>query len=135
MQLQDSLKIAASGMQAQSERLRVIAENIANADATGRSPNEDPYRRKMVVFQNVLDKEMGIEKVQVTRRTHDNSDFIMKFEPSHPAADAQGYVKYPNVNTIVEAVDMKEARRSYEANLGVIEVSKSMMTRTLDLLR
>ncbi len=135
MQLQDSLKIAASGMQAQSDRLRVIAENIANADATGRSPNEEPYRRKMVVFQNVLDKEMGIETVRVVRRTQDKSDFIQKFEPNHPAANEQGYVLYPNVNTIVESVDLKEARRSYEANLGVIEVSKAMMARTLDLLR
>lgn len=135
MQLTDSLQIAAAGMRAQSDRLRVIAENIANADATGTNPNEEPYRRKMVVFQNVLDKELGIETVKVVRRVTDNSDFIQKFEPNHPAANEQGYVLYPNVQTPVEAVDMKEARRSYEANLGVIEVSKAMMARTLDLLR
>ena len=135
MQLGDSLKVAASGMKAQSDRLRVIAENIANAEAAGRTPGELPYRRKMVVFKNVLDKELGIETVKVVARVPDKSDYIRKFEPYHPAADDQGYVMYPNVNTIIESVDMKEARRSYEANLAVIEVSKSMMTRTLDLLR
>ncbi len=135
MQLNDSLKIAASGMKAQSDRLRVVAENIANADSTGRTPDELPYRRKMVVFRNMLDKELGVETVKVASRTTDNSDFIKKFEPYHPAADEQGYVLYPNVNTIVESVDMREARRAYEANLGVVEVSKAMLARTLDLLR
>lgn len=135
MQLADSLKIAASGMQAQGERLRVIAENIANSESTGRTPNEAPYRRKTVVFQNVLDRELGFETVKVVRRAEDKSDFIKKFEPHHPAADEQGYVSYPNVSTIVEAVDLKEARRSYEANLGVVEVSKAMMAQTLQLLR
>ncbi len=135
MQINDSLKIAAAGMTAQSERLRAVAENIANADSTGRMPGDAPYRRKMVVFQNVLDKELGIETVKVARRTTDPSPFVQKYEPYHPAANEQGYVLYPNVNTIVETVDMREARRSYEANLGVVEVSKAMMARTLDLLR
>lgn len=135
MQLNDSLKIAAAGMRAQSDRLRVVAENIANADSTATAPGGDPYRRKTVVFKNVLDKELGMETVRVSKRGTDKSAFIKKYEPYHPAADAQGYVLYPNVNTIVEAVDMKEARRAYEANLGVIEVSKAMMARTLDLLR
>lgn len=135
MQLTDSMKIAASGMRAQSDRLRIISENIANADSTGQIPGSDPYRRKMVVFKTVLDKEMGLETVRVAKRTTDKSNFIRKYEPHHPAADAEGYVLYPNVNTIVEAVDMKEARRAYEANLGVIEVSKAMVSRTLELLR
>jgi len=135
MQLNDSLKIAAAGMNVQGERLRVVAENIANADSTGRTPDEQPYRRKMVTFKNVLDKEMGVEVVKVVKRSTDKSDFIKKFEPYHPAANDQGYVQYPNVNTIVETVDMREARRAYEANLGVVEVSKAMMARTLDLLR
>lgn len=135
MEITDSLKIAASGMRAQSDRLRVIAENIANADATGTAPGQKPYRRQVVVFQNVLDRELGIETVKVVRRGHDNSDFIQKYDPGHPAANEQGYVSYPNVQTAVEMVDMREARRSYEANLGVIEVSKAMINRTLDLLR
>lgn len=135
MQLKDSMKIAASGMRAQSDRLRVVAENIANADSTAATPGGDPYRRKMVVFQNVLDRQTGLQTVQVAKRVTDQSKFIERYEPQHPAANEQGYVQYPNVNTVVETVDMREARRAYEANLGVIEVSKSMMTRTLDLLR
>lgn len=135
MQLSDSMKIASSGMKAQSDRLRIIAENLANVDSTGVTPGAEPYRRKIVVFKNVLDKELGIDMVKIAKRTTDKSEFIKKYDPHHPAADEQGYVLYPNVNTVVETVDMKEARRAYEANLGVIEVSKAMMTRTLDLLR
>ena len=135
MQLSDSLAIASSGMKAQGDRLRVVSENIANADSTGKTPNEEPYRRKMVIFQNTLDKELGISTVKVSSRTHDMSAFQKKYDPTHPAADAQGYVLYPNVNSIVEMMDMREARRGYEANLNVIEVSKSMLSRTLDLLR
>ena len=135
MQLSDTLKIAASGMKAQGDRLRVVAENIANADSTSATPGGEPYRRKVVMFQNVLDRELGIESVKVVKRTHDQSDFKKKFDPSHPAADEQGYVLYPNVNTIVEMMDMREARRGYEANLNMIEISKSMLTRTIDLLR
>lgn len=123
------------GMKAQGDRLRVVAENIANADSTGRSPGELPYRRKMVIFQNVMDKEMGVESVKVVKRTTDKSDFNRKYEPTHPAADEQGYVLYPNVSSIIETVDMREARRAYEANLNVIEASKAMLARTLDLLR
>ena len=135
MQLSDSLSIAASGMKAQGDRLRVVAENIANADSTGKSPNEDPYRRKLVVFKNALDKELGVSTVKISDRTFDKSDFRLKYDPTHPAADEKGYVKYPNVNSIVEMMDMREARRGYEANLNIIEISKSMLTRTLDLLR
>ncbi len=135
MQLADTLKIAASGMKAQGDRLRVVAENIANADSTGATPGSEPYRRKIVMFQNMLDKELGIKTVKVVKRAYDQSDFQKKFDPSHPAADEQGYVLYPNVNTIVEMMDMREARRGYEANLNMIEISKSMLTRTIDLLR
>lgn len=135
MQLSDSLAIAASGMKAQGDRLRVVAENIANADSTGKTPNEEPYRRKLVVFQNTLDKELGISTVKVGSRTHDMSEFRKKYDPTHPAADAQGYVLYPNINSIVEMMDMREARRGYEANMNVVEVSKSMLSRTIDLLR
>lgn len=135
MQLSDSLAIASSGMKAQGDRLRVVSENIANADSTGKTPNEEPYRRKVVIFQNALDKELGISTVKVAKRTNDMSEFRKKYEPTHPAADEKGYVMYPNVNNIVEMMDMREARRGYEANLNVIEVSKSMLSRTLDLLR
>lgn len=135
MQLSDTLKIAASGMKAQGDRLRVVAENIANADSTGATSGSEPYRRKIVIFQNVLDREMGVERVKVVKRTHDQSDFNKEFNPTHPAADEQGYVLYPNVNTIVEMMDMREARRGYEANLNMIEISKAMLTRTIDLLR
>jgi len=135
MQLNDSMKIAASGMKVQSDRLRIVAENLANVDSTAQTPGGDPYRRKVITFKNVMDKELGIETVAVSKRGTDKSDFIKKYEPNHPAADEQGYVLYPNINTVVETVDMREARRAYEANLGVIEVSKAMMSRTLDLLR
>lgn len=135
MQISDSLSIAAAGMKAQGDRLRVVSENIANADSTGKTPGEEPYRRKVVLFQNSLDKELGVNTVKVSARTHDMSDFRKKYDPSHPAADAQGYVLYPNVNSIVEMMDMREARRGYEANLNMIEVSKSMLSRTIDLLR
>ena len=116
-------------------RTQLLAENIANADSTGKTANEDPYRRKVVIFQNTLDKELGISTVKVAKRTNDMSEFRKKYDPTHPAADEQGYVLYPNVNSIVEMMDMREARRGYEANLNVIEVSKSMLTRTIDLLR
>lgn len=135
MQLNDSMKIAAAGMKAQSDRLRIVSENIANSDSTSTKPGGDAYRRKTIVFQNVLDKELGVETVQVAKRGVDKSNFVRRYEPSHPAADEQGYVNYPNVNPMVEMVDMREARRAYEANLGVIEVSKSMVARTLDVLR
>src|SRR4051812_10572547 len=96
--LADSLQIAASGMQAQGDRLRVVAENIANAESTAKNASEDPYRRKVVIFSNVLNKEMGMDTVKVSKRTYDSSAFVKKYDPTHPAADAQGYVMYPNVN-------------------------------------
>jgi flagellar basal-body rod protein FlgC len=135
MSLGDTLYISASGMQAQSERLRVVAENIANAGSTASEPGGTPYRRKLVVFKNVLDREMGVNKVQVGQRTYDMTDFIPKYQPTHPAADEQGYVLYPNVNPIIESMDMREARRAYEANLNVIEMSKAMLSQTINLLR
>lgn len=135
MSLTDSLLISASGMRAQSGRLRVIAENIANAQSTATTPGGEPYRRKVVFFQNVLDKHMGVEQVKITRRSYDNSEFNRKYDPNHPAADRDGYVLLPNVSTIAEMMDMREARRGYEANLNVIEVSKAMLNQTLALLR
>lgn len=135
MNLVDTLSISAAGMNVQSQRLRMIAENIANADAAGLMPGEEPYRRQVMVFKNVLDKQLGYETVRVGKRTRDMSDFIREYAPYHPAADETGYIQTSNVNTIVEMVDMREARRGYEANLGVVEVAKAMVLRTLDLLR
>jgi flagellar basal-body rod protein FlgC len=133
--LNDTLKIAAAGMKAQGDRLRIIAENVANADSTSTQPGGEPYRRKVVIFENALNKELGVETVRVAKRTYDMSDFRKKYDPTHPAADEQGYVLFPNVSSIIEMVDMRESRRAYEANINVVEVSKAMLTRTLELLR
>lgn len=131
----NSIDIASSGMYVQNERLKVIAQNIANSDSTSRVSGGLPYQRKTISFQNVLDKEMGLEKVEVQKIGTDNSDFDKKYEPAHPAADKDGYVLYPNVSTLIEMTDMKEAKNAYQANLSVIEIAKSMIQRTLDLLR
>ncbi len=135
MQLTDSLAIAASGMRAQGDRLRVVAENLANADSTATAPGQDPYRRKLITFKNVLDQETGANIVQVDKRTYDSSEFNRKYMPGHPAADAEGYILTPNVSSITELMDMREARRAYEANLNVVEMARSMINKTIDLLR
>nr|WP_206374639.1 flagellar basal body rod protein FlgC [Sneathiella chinensis] len=127
--------ISSSGMKSQGERMRVISENLANKDSVGRTPGEDPYRRKVVSFKNVLDKESNTRLVEVDRVRKDMSDFGMKFDPNHPAANAEGYVKTPNVNSLIEVMDMKETQRSYQANLGAIDASKKMIMQTLDILR
>jgi flagellar basal-body rod protein FlgC len=131
----DAFFIAGSGMRAESDRLRVVAENIANVDSTGSTPGSNPYQRKTITFKNVLDQEMGINKVVTSGYGVDKSQFKKKYEPGHPAADAQGYVLYPNVDSVIELVDMHEAQRSYEANVNVIDVSKSMISQTLSLLK
>jgi flagellar basal-body rod protein FlgC len=133
--LVNSMYIAASGMKAQSDRLRVVAENIANVDSTGRSPNQDPYRRKIVTFKNQLDREMDADLVKVGTYGVDETPFPKKYDPSHPAADADGYVKEPNVNPMLEMVDMREARRAYEANINMVETSKGMLMQTVNMLR
>jgi flagellar basal-body rod protein FlgC len=130
-----SMHIAASGMKAQSDRLQVIAQNIANAASVGNTPGEEPYRRKTITFQNVMDREMGVERVKTKSIDVDRSPYIKRFEPTHPAADEEGYILTPNVNSMIEMVDMKEARRAYEANVNVIEMSKGMLQQTIGLLR
>jgi flagellar basal-body rod protein FlgC len=135
MDLMESLAISAAGMRVQGERLRVISENVANVDSVSEAPGGDPYRRKTITFQNALDREMGVNLVKVKKVGLDPSEFTRKYDPSNPAADKQGYVKLPNVNALIELNDMREAQRSYEANLKVIEVSRSMLQRTIDLLR
>lgn len=135
MNLEQSLAIASAGMTAQAVRLRVVAENLANAESTADRPGGDPYRRKLVTFENRLDRELGIERVRVGRYATDPTPFELRYEPGHPAADERGYVKYPNVEPLVELVDMREAQRSYEANLGVGRMAKELLERTIDLLR
>ena len=129
------MSIAASGMKAQSSRMRIIAKNVANADSTGRTPDDDPYRRQMPTFESELDRAKGVRTVRMSEITPDMSDFDMRYEPGHPAADADGYVKTPNVNTLIELMDMREAQRSFEANMNVMESSRAMLMRTIDLLR
>jgi flagellar basal-body rod protein FlgC len=130
-----SMAIAASGLKAQSGRMRVIAENIANADSTAQRPGANPYRRKIPTFRSEMDRALEAQTVGMGRVRQDPSEFRTKYEPGHPAADANGYVKYPNVNSLVEMTDMREAQRSYEANLNVIGATRRMIQRTIDLLR
>ena len=130
-----SLKIAATGLHAQNARMRVIAENLANADSAGKSPTDEPYRRRIPTFQAIMDSDAGGEVVQVGKIALDMSDFQERYEPGHPAADASGNVKYPNVDPLVEAMDMREAQRTYEANLNVVSVTRQMLGRTLDILK
>ncbi len=133
--LVNSLYIAGSGMKAQSDRLRIVAENIANVDSVGEKPGDLPYRRKVVAFKNELDRELGVHRVRVSKVGYDKEDFKLKYDPSHPAANEEGYIQLPNVNSLIEMVDMREARRGYEANVNVIEVSKGMLMQTVNLLR
>ncbi|MCH9049555.1 MAG: flagellar basal body rod protein FlgC [Proteobacteria bacterium] len=135
MDLFKALRISAAGMKAQGVRLRVIAENMANADSVAPEPGGEPYRRKVITFKNVLDRTFGVRKVEISKITVDRSDFKTKYDPTHPSADADGYVLTPNVNTMIEMMDMREAQRSYSANLNVIEASKTMLMRTIDILR
>ena len=130
-----SLKISAAGMKVQGTRLRVISENLANADSLPTGPGKSPYRRKNIQFQNVLDRELGLNLVKVKKIGVDKSEFNRRFEPAHPAADEKGYVQTPNVKTLIEVMDMREAQRSYDANLTAIRTARSMMRRTIDLLR
>jgi len=129
-------RVAATGLNAQSTRLRIIAENIANATSTGATSGADPYRRKTVSFEEVMNPRAGeMQGVEVARIGHDKAPPIIKYEPGHPAADAKGFVKYPNVNPIVEMADMREANRSYEANLQIIRQTRDLINQTIDLLR
>jgi flagellar basal-body rod protein FlgC len=130
-----TMAIAASGLRAQAGRMRVISENLANADSTPSRPGAEPYRRKLPVFVSDFDRELGVRTVALSRTQTDKSDFRLKYEPGHPAADANGNVKYPNVNSLVELSDMREAQRSYEANVNLITATRRMLQRTLDILK
>ncbi len=135
MNLVKALMAAASGMKAQGSRMKVIAENLANADSLSKSAGGDPYRRKVISFRNELDRASGVTEVKVSRIGADNAPFPKRFDPGHPAADKEGYVLLPNVNTLVEMSDMRESQRSYEANLNLVDAAKGMLSRTIDLLR
>ena len=130
-----ALKISAAGMRAQGMRLRVLAENIANADSVPDAPGSQPYRRKLVSFENALDRATGINLVRVKRVLEDQSEFGKRYEPNHPAADATGYVQMPNVKPLLEMMDFREAQRRYEANMSVLRASRGMLQRTVELLR
>lgn len=130
-----ALKIAASGLEAQSERMRIVSENVANARSTGQTPGSDPYRRKIVAFTSEMDRLIGADLVRIKSVGTDRSDFRMEHDPGNPAADQDGYVKMPNVNMLVEMTDMREANRSYEANLQVIKQARELINLTIDLMR
>jgi len=130
-----SMAIAASGLRAQSGRMRVISENIANAESTAQRAGGNPYRRKIPTFRSEMDRALDSQIIAMGKVRQDPSEFRTKYEPGHPAADANGYVKYPNVNSLVEMTDMREAQRSYEANLNVIGATRRMIQKTIDLLR
>jgi flagellar basal-body rod protein FlgC len=134
--LYNALNISTHGMKAQSARIKVISENVANADTAGLKPGDDPYTRKTITFKNELDRQTKSDLVSVDKISQDKkAPFIEKYMPDHPGADASGMVKMPNINTLVELMDMKEAQRTYEANLGMVEQSKNMVNQTIDLMR
>ena len=130
-----SLAIAASGLRAQAGRMRIISENIANANSTAQTQGGNPYRRKIVTFHSELDRSIDARVVAIGRVHSDPTQFRVKYEPGNPAADAKGNVKYPNVNAVIEMTDMRDAQRSYQANLNVISATRRMIQRTLDLLK
>lgn len=133
--LSAALKIAGSGLEAQSTRLRIVSENIANARSTGDTPGADPYRRKTVTFGAEMDRTNGLTTVGVKKLGEDTGKFVEEYDPSNPAADQKGYVKMPNVNVLVEMADMREANRSYEANLQTVRQARDLISSTIDLLK
>jgi flagellar basal-body rod protein FlgC len=134
MDIDKAMTISARGMAAQTVRLRVVAENLANADTTGSAPGADAYRRKTVSFETRMDSALGAETVRVKQVGTDKSDLPLRYDPSNPAANTDGYVKTPNVSSFVEMMDMREAERSYSANLAVMQATRSMLTRTIGML-
>ena len=135
MDLSKAMHIAASGMRVQGARMRVVAENLANADSSALAPGGEPYRRKTIAFDNALDRELGVELVRVARYGVDPSEPQLRHDPGHPAADPDGYVRMPNVQPLMELMDLREAQRSFEANLNALGLARAMVQRTLELLR
>jgi flagellar basal-body rod protein FlgC len=134
MDFSKSMAVAASGLRAQTQRMKVIAENIANANSTATTPGGDPYRRKIATMKPDFDRELGATVVASGKPVMDRSEFKSQYDPGNPNADAKGYVKLPNVDSLVEIMDMREAQRSYQADLTVMEASKQMLAKTVDLL-
>jgi flagellar basal-body rod protein FlgC len=130
-----STRVSTSGMKAQATRLRVVSENIANADSVSTTPGGDPYRRKTVSFKDVMDRQTRADLVKVNKISPDRSEFEKKYDPTHPSAGEDGYVLMPNVNPLVEMMDMREAQRGYEANLNSMQISREMISKTIDMLR
>ena len=130
-----TLSIAASGLRAQVGRMRIISENIANSDSVAQTPGGDPYRRRIVTFSSELDRTLDANVVKIGPVETDNSDFVVRHQPGNPAADANGDVKYPNVNALIEMTDLRDAQRSYEANLNVISATRRMLQRTIDIIK
>ena len=135
MELMGSIKIAASGLRAQTGRMRIIAENLANANSTSSTKGGDPYRRRIPTFQSVFDNEVGGMVVKQGRVRFDQNAFSLSYQPGHPAADDKGYVKTPNVNSLIELTDMRQAQRGYESNLNLIKASRQMLSSTIEILR
>ena len=135
MGFEKSLILSAAGMKAQGDRLRVIAENLANKNSAPDTPGGDPYQRRIVTFKNVLDREMDMNVVKVDRIRKDETDFPLKYDPTHPGANEDGYVKMPNVNPLIEMADMRDANRSYQANLQVLKQARDLISMTIDLMR
>ena len=135
MDLTKAMQVANFGLKAQGVRMRVIAENLANSNSIANGPGDEPYRRRVVSFENELDRALGVRVVRVDEVQYDRSSFGRKYEPGHPAANAEGYVTTTNVNGMIEQSDMREAQRSYEANLSTMQASKSLLMRTIELLR
>ena len=134
-EFQKAMQVATSGMIAQNIRVRVISQNIANADSMATEPGGEPYQRQTVSFRNVFDRASGVDVVEIGKVGVDRSAFGRKFDPGHPAADENGYVQLPNVKPLIEMVDLRQAQRSYEANLRVVDVTRTMVSRTIELLR
>lgn len=130
-----ALQISAYGMRAQSGRMRLIAENLANADSVSQSATGEPYRRKIAAMSSAFDRELNANVVQLIDPIQDQAEFRLQFDPGNPRADAAGYVRLPNVNALIEMMDMRDAQRSYEANIQALEGARSMLVRTVDLLR
>jgi flagellar basal-body rod protein FlgC len=135
MDLKKIFQVSASGMNVQSERLKVVAENIANADSLAKTPGGMPYRRKLITFESELDRAAGVETVRVDRIRRDPSDLGTRFDPNHPGANEDGYVLTPNVNPLIELMDMREAQKTYEANLNVLDTTRTMLQRTIQILQ
>lgn len=135
MDFSDTMNVSAAGMRAQAKRLQIAAENLANKETTGTTAGSDPYRRKTVTFKEVLNRDTGVSSVGIKEVGQDQTPFETRYDPSHPAADKNGLVKMPNVNSMVEILDTHEAQHSYEANLNTMQITRSMMTRTINLMK